>query len=118
MAATVLVTMVAVAMVLVATVAVAMMVVAVPTMGSNGSGYVHRGGISSEGSNSDNHYQFPFELTGLRLPFCSCWSSGIQRRNSGVMRDSGVAQVLQLTEMGPVFSLKFDQAMMRDYRSK
>ena len=83
-----------------------MMVVAVRTMGSNGSGSVHRGGISSEGSCSNNHYQFPFELTGLRLPFCSCWSSGIQRRNSAMMRDSGVALVLQLTKMGPVVCLK------------
>ena len=91
------------------------MVEAVPTMGSNGSGSVSRRGVRSEGSNSDNHYQFPFELTGLRLPVC--WSSGIQRRNSGMMRDSGVAQVLQLTEM-VLFSLKFDQAMMRDYGSK
>ena len=113
MAVMVPVTMVAVAMVVVAMVAAVMMVVTVPTMGSNGSGSVH----SSEGSNSDNHYQFPFELTGIRLPFCSCWSSGIQKRNSGVMRDSGVAQVLQLTEM-VLFSLKFDQVMMRDYVSK
>ena len=105
-------------MVLVAMVVAVMMVVAVPTMGSNGGGSVRGGGDSSEGSSSDNPYQFPFELTGLRLPFCSCWFSGIQRRNSGMMRDSAVALVLQLSEMGPVFSLKFDQVMMRDYGSK
>ena len=75
-------------------------------MGSNGGGSVHRGGNSSEVSSSDNRYQFPFELTGLRLPFCSCWSSGIQGRNSAMMRDSGVALVLQLTKMGPVVCLK------------